>query len=282
MSKITDEILGHADEADGIEEYDNPLPDWWLGMFYLCVIWGVIYAVEYHFISDRSQEAAYQSELAMAAETWPELGKMVADADMSPETLKLGEETYQSTCVSCHGGNMEGGIGPNLVDDEWIHGSDFESIANVITEGIAAKGMPAWGSIIGPTKVGAVTSFILSKQTGEPAAPAVDAEGEEDAEAIAEALAEAEAAAEDGDPHAKGKAVFAKNCAACHMADMTGGVGPSLVDDEWIHGDSLEDIRGVIERGVPEKGMISWKGVIDDDSIEAVAAYIHHIAHNED
>ena len=57
MSKDTNRLLGHADEADGIEEYDNPLPDWWLGLFWLCVLWAIGYTVHYHFIADRSQEA---------------------------------------------------------------------------------------------------------------------------------------------------------------------------------------------------------------------------------
>ena len=64
MSKETDRLLGNADEADGIEEYDNPLPDWWLGLFWLCIIWAIGYTVHYHFIAHRSQEKHLQAEMA--------------------------------------------------------------------------------------------------------------------------------------------------------------------------------------------------------------------------
>jgi len=64
VSKDTNRLMGHADEADGIEEYDNPLPDWWLGLFWFCIIWAIGYAVHYHFIADRSQEKGLAAEMA--------------------------------------------------------------------------------------------------------------------------------------------------------------------------------------------------------------------------
>ena len=66
MSKETNRLLGHADEADGIDEYDNPLPDWWVGLFWLTIIWAIGYGVHYHFIANRSFEQALASEMAAA------------------------------------------------------------------------------------------------------------------------------------------------------------------------------------------------------------------------
>jgi len=66
VSKETNEILGHADESDGIEEYDNPLPDWWLGMFWLSIVWAFAYGIHYHFIGHRSQPKALAAEMAAA------------------------------------------------------------------------------------------------------------------------------------------------------------------------------------------------------------------------
>ncbi|NNK63068.1 MAG: hypothetical protein HKO98_07620, partial [Gemmatimonadetes bacterium] len=63
VSKETNRLLGHADEADGIEEYDNPLPDWWLGLFWFTIIWGIAYGVHYHFIGNRSQESELAAEM---------------------------------------------------------------------------------------------------------------------------------------------------------------------------------------------------------------------------
>ena len=66
-----DQLLGHADEADGIEEYDNALPDWWLGLFWFCIVWAFAYTLHYHVIADRSQEQALAAELAAAEAKWP-------------------------------------------------------------------------------------------------------------------------------------------------------------------------------------------------------------------
>ena len=72
MSQERDRVLGHADDNDGIDEYDNQLPPWWTFMFFFTVVWGIGYAVDYHFISKRSQAASYEAEMLAAAEQWPE------------------------------------------------------------------------------------------------------------------------------------------------------------------------------------------------------------------
>ena len=262
MSAYNDRELGHAPESDGIEEFDNPLPDWWLGMFFVTIIWAAGYAAWYHVWEQTSQAQLYEEELAWAKERWPDLDKEVG-MDTSEATLAEGREIYQANCLSCHGPDLRGGIGVNLVDTEWIHGGEFEDVRGTITEGVAAKGMPAWGPVLGPKKVAAVASFVLSENTGEaPAEPSAD-------DAVAEATPDGEVS---------GEAVWTKNCVACHAADGTGGIGPSLVDEEWIHGGSLDDIRRTITEGVPAKGMITWKGVITDAEIEAVARFVHERA----
>lgn len=275
MSKINDELLGHADESDGIEEYDNPLPDWWVGMFILTILWAGYYFIDWHVISPKSQAMLYDKEVAAATEKWPELQRGAAFDD-SPETLALGAELFAANCASCHGTNLEGGIGPNLVDDEWVHGGSFADIVGVIESGVAAKGMPAWGPILGPKRIAATASYILSKGGSEPAAAAEPAPAEPgDQVAVAAAGTTDGEAPEAGGSVDEGKRVFTQYCVACHMADMTGGVGPNLVDDEWIHGGELEDIRRIIEVGVPAKGMISWKGTLSEAEIDAVARYVH-------
>lgn len=273
MSKPEDRIRGIGPEADGIEEYDNALPDWWVGLFLLTVVWGVIYAVDWHFISQKSQAGLYDQEIAQAKIQWPGLDQK-AGQDSSPETLAAGQEVFASTCGSCHGAELRGGIGPSLVDDTWIHGGTFDDIANTITNGVAAKGMPAWGPMLGPKKVAAVASFILSKHEGGTAAPPADAAAGTPAP---EGGTVADAA--PSDPAKLGEEVFAKNCVVCHNADLTGGVGPNLVDATWIHGGELAQIRTTIENGVPAKGMITWKGVLSDEQIGAVAQYIYDKSH---
>lgn len=270
MSRYTDDVLGHADESDGIEEYDNPLPDWWVGLFVVSTVWGIGYAVNYHLVAESSQRGFYDEEVAAAAVRWPQ-PEEAAGADLSPETLALGGETFAAHCLSCHGAALQGGIGPSLVDAAWIHGGDYESIARTITEGVAAKGMPQWGPILGARKVAAVASFVMDK-AGANAGPSFRA-GAPPVEA-APAVGDGAAAVAVAAP-ADGQAIFTQYCVACHGPEMTGGIGPNLIDAEWIHGGELEQIAATIANGVPAKGMISWKGTLNEAQIEAVARFVH-------
>ena len=115
MSKDTNRLLGHADEADGIDEYDNPLPDWWLGLFWICILWAVGYTVHYHFIADRSQEARYEAEVAAAAERWPAEAQPTVEFALTPEAIEAGQAVFETNCYMCHGMGLEGGIGPSML-----------------------------------------------------------------------------------------------------------------------------------------------------------------------
>jgi cytochrome c oxidase cbb3-type subunit 3 len=163
LSKDTNRRLGHTDEADGIDEYDNPLPDWWLGLFWITIIWGIGYGLHYHFIGNRSHEGALAAEMAAAEVRWPASAVEDVEFSMTPEAVSAGEEVYMTTCLACHGANLEGGIGAALSDDEWVHGSSPEEVMTTISEGVLEKGMPAWGPILGPEKVNQVTAYILSR-----------------------------------------------------------------------------------------------------------------------
>ena len=155
------QLLGQADEADGIEEYDNPLPDWWLGLFFLTIIWAFAYTVHYHFIADRSQEKALAAELAAAELRWPASAEDAVFVP-TPELAEAGRSVYATNCAACHAADLTGGIGPNLVDDEWIHGGSPEDVVRTIAEGVPTKGMPAWGPILGPERVRQAAAYILT------------------------------------------------------------------------------------------------------------------------
>ena len=162
MSKDTNRVLGHAAEADGIEEYDNPLPDWWLGLFIGTIIWAFAYAVHYHVIADRSPAKALAAEMASARERWPE-GARPASIATGEEAVEAGEAIYQANCVGCHGAALEGGIGPSLVDSVWIHGGTAEDVVRTITVGVPEKGMLTWGPILGPEKIGQVAAYVMHR-----------------------------------------------------------------------------------------------------------------------
>ncbi len=166
-SNRKDVVLGHADECDGIEEYDNRLPQWWVGLFVVSVIVGVAYGTNFHFIEGNSQAAMYDAEVAEAEAKWPAPSAEDALADAaSPEAIAEGKEIYAANCVGCHGPELKGGIGPDLTDAEWIHGGTMTDINHTITEGVPAKGMLSWGPILGPQKVAKVAAFVHSSGGG--------------------------------------------------------------------------------------------------------------------
>jgi cytochrome c oxidase cbb3-type subunit III len=159
-----DRLLGHADDNDGIDEYDNPLPDWWLGLFWLTIIWAVGYTLHYHVIADRSQEKALAAEIARAEARWP-ASAASAEFVITPELAEQGRSIYQTNCAACHGAELGGGIGVALNDGEWLHGGSPQEVLHTVSEGVPAKGMPAWGPILGPERVKQVTAYILSQQS---------------------------------------------------------------------------------------------------------------------
>jgi cytochrome c oxidase cbb3-type subunit 3 len=164
MSKDTNRLLGHADEADGIEEYDNPLPDWWLGMFWLTALWAVGYVAWFTF-TDQSQVTWYENEMAAADERYPEQANAVIQFAYSEDAAAAGSEIYATYCAVCHGAALEGGIGVSFVDAEWIHGGQAGDVIATIRAGVLDKGMPAWDQILSPEQVNQVASYILGEHS---------------------------------------------------------------------------------------------------------------------
>lgn len=163
--KPQDQVLGHADEADGIEEYDNPMPTWWLGMLYLTIVWAIAYAVDYHFLRPTSQVAQWQAEMDAAAVQWP--AGVVVEVAATPAAIEAGKAVYQANCVACHAADLHGGVGPDLTDATWIHGGTLAEINHTISVGVPEKGMLTWGPILGPEKVGQVAAFIHAAGGGQ-------------------------------------------------------------------------------------------------------------------
>lgn len=268
MAKETNQILGHGADADGIEEYDNPLPDWWLGLFFLTVVYGVGYGFTYHFVFDDSQEKQYLAEMAAAEVRWPTPeGPLEFKTDAA--TLEAGAAAFAQNCVACHGANLQGGIGPNLTDAEWIHGGSPQEVVTTITEGVPEKGMIAWETQLGPYKIQEVAAFILSKAGTAPVVADAQPDG-----SIGTPGGTTEATAAAAEP-LDGPTIYKANCAVCHGPEMKGLVGPNLTDAEWIHGGELAQIQATITNGVPEKGMTAWGPVLGQAQVETVARFVH-------
>jgi len=165
-------LLDH--EYDGIQEYDQRLPNWWLITLYGAIAFSVVYWF-FYFQSNVGTSDIEQLQARMAAIEAANLEATLAMLDNdnlwkmseNDQFVTAGRETYQSICYTCHGPNLEGGIGFNLVDNEWIHGSQPVDIYNTVDKGIAGTGMQAWGPTIGPKKVAEVVAFVLSHHSPE-------------------------------------------------------------------------------------------------------------------
>ncbi len=177
-------------EADGIKEYDNPLPRWWLGLMYGTIIFGAIYWVRYHIMDtptllqememaasqsqppaqstgetmDTGSESVPTESEATAAATGGDAGGTanLAAALSNPDNIAAGAALYQTNCLPCHGAKGEGTIGPNLTDEYFLHGGSNEDIVKVIATGVTEKGMLAWEPILGRKKVEQLTAFVVS------------------------------------------------------------------------------------------------------------------------
>lgn len=198
MSKENNRLLGHADEADGIEEYDNPLPDWWLGLFWFTIIWALVYGVHYHFIADRSQEQRLAAEMAAAEARWPEQARAQIQFTMSDAAAAAGEPVYTQNCAPCHAAGLEGLIGPSFLDDEWIHGGTAADVIRIIREGVLDKGMVAWDGILSPEQINDVAAYIISKNAESTGRP-IDDYLREPADAPADAETPADTGAAGGE-----------------------------------------------------------------------------------
>jgi cytochrome c oxidase cbb3-type subunit 3 len=165
---------------DGIQEFDQKLPNWWLLTLYGTIVFSIVYwfvHYESHFIpsdGDRVDAALSRIEAVRLAA----LVDMLDDDNLwqmsrNAAFVAAGRATYQTTCAVCHGANLEGGIGPALTDQAWVHGGRPVEVFRVIHDGVLEKGMPAWGAMLGGRKVAEVTAFVMSHH--EPGEPIVQA-----------------------------------------------------------------------------------------------------------
>ena len=153
---------------DGIAEYDKRLPNWWLMTLYASIAFAVVYwMATQHFGGKSDGEKVTAQIQGIRAAKLAAAGNYddaaLWEMSRNPTIVAAGAAAYASTCVACHGANLEGGIGLNLADAEWKHGAAPTVIMRAIGEGIAGTGMPPWGPMLGPKKTAEVTAFVLSK-----------------------------------------------------------------------------------------------------------------------
>jgi cytochrome c oxidase cbb3-type subunit 3 len=179
-----EKLLDH--NYDGIQELDNPLPNWWLITFYGAIVFSVFYFFYYQIGSGPSIKAQYNENLTyhqkIKSKYLDELSKfnnekymMISEVE---EMKKFGKTLYENNCLSCHGVNAAGDIGPNLTDEYWLFADGKpETIYPFVIKGSTAAGMPAWGEYLQEDELYAVITYLMSVQ-GMQHAKAKEAQGE--------------------------------------------------------------------------------------------------------
>lgn len=173
-----DLLMDH--DYDGIKELDNNLPPWWVYLFYICIIFGVIYVARYELFGGDNQETELKMEMAQAKIDVEEYLKTAPDL-MDEKTVVLltdkadlaaGKEIFTTNCAACHRADAGGQIGPNLTDDHWILGGGIKNLFHTITNGGRdGKGMISWKGTLKPKEIQKVASYILSLQGSNPKDP---------------------------------------------------------------------------------------------------------------
>ncbi|MCO5143335.1 MAG: c-type cytochrome [Oligoflexia bacterium] len=176
--KKEDQLLDH--EYDGIKEYDNLLPSWWLATFYGAIVFSFLYMGYYHFAGGPSLSDELQQDLAEIytkrkslevkdnGPTEEALAAILADKSR----VDQGKVIYVGKCASCHGNLGEGLIGPNLTDNYWLHGdASLMSILLVVADGVAEKGMPPWKGMMKKDEVQSVVVYVKSLKGTNPSNP---------------------------------------------------------------------------------------------------------------
>jgi len=271
------ETTGH--EWDGIKELDNPLPRWWLWVFYACIAVAAVYWVLMpawpgltgytHGVLRQSDRSAVVGELgALAAKRQAgesqlrtaTVEQIEANPTLQAYAMEVGQSAFGDNCVGCHGAGGAGVKGyPNLRDDVWLWGGSVEDIRHTIEVGVRsghadARGgvaMPAFGrdQMLTEAQIGELTEYVVAL-SGRPV----------DAGAVARA-----------------RPNFEAQCAACHGPSGQGGAiqgAPNLTDADWLYGADRNAIRDQIYFG--RNGVMpTWQARFSPETIKALAVYVH-------
>ncbi len=272
---------GH--EWDGIQEFDNPMPRWWLWTLYATIVWGVIYSIAYpawpginsatagvmgwstraNIAADIAQAEAANADInARLASV--ELPQIITDPELENYARSAGAAVFKTWCAQCHGSGAAGAKGyPNLLDNDWLWGGDIEAIHTTISHGIRNtedddarySEMPAFGDLLETGEISAVANYVMSL-SGAP---------------------------DDASQVQAGAEVFMDNCASCHGEDGTGDRdqgAPNLADAIWLYGGDYNTLTQTVTNsryGV----MPPWANRLSEAEVRAVSAYVHQLGGGE-
>ena len=176
MAEEKELLIAH--DYDGIQELDNPIPAWFMYLFYGSIIFGVGYLLNYHvFKTGQLQYAEYRTEMAQAdiakkvflSKQANRVDENTVKLAHDPAIIASGQAIFKTTCAPCHGEHAQGNVGPNLTDDYWLHGGKISDLFKTIKYGVLAKGMPTWEKQLSPKQISDVANYIESLHGSNPA-----------------------------------------------------------------------------------------------------------------
>jgi cytochrome c oxidase cbb3-type subunit 3 len=176
LAEEKDLLIEH--DYDGIQELDNPIPAWFMYLFYSTIAFGICYLLIYHvFGLGQLQYDEYKTELAQAdvakKEYLSKAANLVDETTVKlsadPAVTSVGQAIFTSRCAACHGDHGQGNVGPNLTDDYWLHGNKINDVFKTIKYGVLAKGMPTWEKQLSPKQISDVANYIKSIHDTHPA-----------------------------------------------------------------------------------------------------------------
>lgn len=259
------ETTGHS--ADGIDEYDNPLPRWWFLLFIATLVFALGYLALYPGLGNYrgllgwTQEKQWQAEMQQAHETYAPIFARyqqvpIPELAQDDEAMRVAERLYLNNCAVCHGSDGKGGYGfPDHTDDDWLYGGSPEAITQSIAQGRSGV-MPAWKQL-GEDNLRNIANYVVSLSGDE----------------------------HDAARAAQGKALFAATCVACHGADAKGNTAlgaPNLTDDTWLYrrpGQATLDAVLETLRNGRNGNMPAQAQYIGENKVHLVAAYIYGLSH---
>jgi len=261
--KVT-QTTGHSWD-ENLQELDTPMPRWWMWMFYITIVFGLVYLFLYPGLGSYAGKlgwkstGAYQEELQKADEEFGPIFAKYQQQDLKavaadPQAHAIGERLFLTYCAQCHGSDARGNKGfPNLTDKDWLHGGEPETIKTTILNGRHGV-MPSMAAAIGGDKeVENVAHYVLSLSDS----------------------------AHDPIKAAFGKEKFGA-CAACHGANGQGNQAmgtPNLSDKIWLYGGSAETIMETIRKG-RDNTMPAFKDFLGEAKVHLLAAYVWGLSNN--
>ena len=249
---------GHVWDKD-LREYNNPLPRWWLWLFYITVVFGLLYLVLYPGLGrfagvwNWSQAGQYEQQKAeieaRAAQMLAPFERMtVAQLAENTQAMSTAHNLFQNNCAQCHGSDGGGARGfPNLTDGDWQWGGDADTVVQTISGGRMGV-MPPWGEVLGEEGVEQVVAYTRTL-SNQPADAALAAAGETHFQTV---------------------------CAACHGMDGKGNTmlgAPNLTDGVWLYGSDEASIRETIVGGRNNQ-MPAFADKLGEQRVRLLAAYV--------